>query len=212
MQGMNRVTFKAVFISVFIGTALVVGAMLINSFRPSVEVRQPSASLVKATGKCAQCHRRETSAVVHQYETSRHAARGINCLNCHKVQEGQESLDHKGFIIAKHLTAKNCAECHTTEYEQFLRSRHAAPAWAAVAGDADFTKEQIAFSEKYHKGAVRRAANPLTILEGPAATGAGRRRTSVGRVGAGGPAQRKPPAGAGRRERVAGGGLQAAGR
>ncbi len=166
---MNRPNFASVFVAIFLGTALIVAAMLIHSKRPATDLQQPSASFVKATGKCAECHRRETSSVVHQFETSQHAAKGLNCLDCHKAVKGQEKLDHKGFVIAKHLTAKNCAECHTTEYDQYLRSRHAAPAWAAVAGARDFTDEQIAFGEKYHEGAVDRPDNSLALLEGPAA-------------------------------------------
>ena len=99
--------------------------------------------------------------------------RGVSCLECHKAVEGQETQAHKGFTIAKHLTAKNCSECHSTEYTQFLRSRHAAPAWAAVSGARDFTTEQIAFAEKYHKGAVNRPPNPLAIREGESAINVG---------------------------------------
>jgi hydroxylamine dehydrogenase len=129
--------------------------------------------LVRATGKCAECHRRETSAVVHEYELSRHSSAGVNCLDCHQVVGGQKELPHRGFTIAAKVTAANCRQCHQTEYEQYLRSRHAAPAWAAVAGKGDFTAEQVAFSEKYHKGAVDRPAHPLIQVEGPVAANKG---------------------------------------
>lgn len=155
--------------AVFLGTALVVASFLIHSQRPATDTLQPSASFVRATGKCAGCHRRETSSVVHQFEMSAHAANAVNCLDCHAPAEGQEKIDHRGFVIAKELTAKNCATCHRTEYDQFLRSRHAAPAWAAVAGSTDFSAEQVAFAEKHHQGAVQRSPNQLAILEGPAA-------------------------------------------
>ncbi len=162
-------SFRGVFVAVVVSTALVVSAFVLNHFRPQVEVQQPSAALVRAVGKCAECHRQETAAVVHQYETSRHAAKGVNCLDCHRPVDGQTPVDHRGFIIAAKLTAANCAQCHKTQYEQYLRSRHAAPAWAAVTGTADFTEEQIAAGEKFHPGAVRREANALVEAEGPAA-------------------------------------------
>ncbi|MCZ6676937.1 MAG: multiheme c-type cytochrome [Candidatus Poribacteria bacterium] len=165
--------FKSVFISVFIGTALIVAAFIINAKRPAKETAQPGAEFVRATGKCAECHRKETSAVVHQFQRSRHAAKWVNCLDCHTALEGQESQEHRGFTIAKHLTAKNCSQCHATEYNQFIKSRHGAPAWAAVTGKGDFTPEQIAFAETYHRGAVDRAANQLAILEGPGAINTG---------------------------------------
>lgn len=163
-------TFRSVFIAVFIGTALVVAAFLLHSLRPAAETDQPSAALARATGKCASCHRQETAAVVAEYETSAHARQGINCLECHQPQPGQQSVDHRGFEIAAQVTAANCAQCHADEYRQFLRSRHAAPAYAAVTGPEPFTPEQVAFAERYHPGAVDRPANALAVLEGPAAT------------------------------------------
>ena len=49
--------FRNVFIALVIGTALVVSAFLINAQRPRIVVEQPSADFVKASGKCAECHR-----------------------------------------------------------------------------------------------------------------------------------------------------------
>lgn len=166
-------SFKSIFISVFLGTALIVTALIFNAKRPLTETDQPSPDFVRATGKCATCHRRETAAVIHQFEHSEHAKQGVTCLDCHQAAENQETQAHRGFTIAKHLTAKNCSGCHSTEYTQFLRSRHAAPAWAAVTGAKDFTPEQIAFAEKYHKGAVNRPANRLAITEGESAINVG---------------------------------------
>ena len=162
-------SFRSVFISVFLGAALIVAALIINRQRPSRETAQPSAALVRATGKCAECHRMETSAVVHQFELSKHARTGVNCLDCHQPLGGQERVDHRGFALTASVTAKNCSECHSSEYQQFLKSRHAAPAWAAVAGRADFTEEQIAFAETYHAGAVNRPASALAKKEGKGA-------------------------------------------
>lgn len=166
-------SFRALFSTIVIATAMLVAAFLLNSQRPAAQVHQPSASFVRASGKCAECHRRETSAVVHEFEMSAHAAKDVNCLDCHRPVKGQESLDHRGFVIAKHLTSANCRECHETEYRQFERSRHGAPAWAAVSGAADFTPEQIALAEQFHHGAVNRPANALVQVEGPAAVNKG---------------------------------------
>jgi hypothetical protein len=166
-------SFRGVFITVFLGTALIVAAFMLNARRPRSDIGYPSGALVRATGKCAECHRRETSAVVHEFEMSRHSASGVNCLECHRNVEGQEPLEHRGFTIARKVTAANCKECHATEYQQFLRSRHAAPAWASVAGPGDFTKEQVAFSERFHKGAVDRKPMAITALEGTVAVSQG---------------------------------------
>ena len=162
-------SFRAVFIAVVVGASLIAAALILHSRRPDVELEQPTADHVRATGKCASCHRRETAAVVAQYEQSRHAESGISCLDCHAPRQGQEEQDHKGFVIATALTAKNCAQCHATEYEQYERSRHAAPAWAAVRGREPFTEQQVAHAEEFHPGAVDRPPNALAALEGEAA-------------------------------------------
>ncbi len=73
-------SFRSVFIAVVIAFALILGAFLINRARPRVETEQPTAALVRATGKCAECHLRTQYSVVHEYEMSMHAQRGVNCL------------------------------------------------------------------------------------------------------------------------------------
>ena len=140
-------TFKYVFIAVFLGTALVVSALLVNRARPQQETSQPSADFVRAAGKCVECHRRETSAIIHQYAKSQHAVHNVTCYDCHRPQPDQATMEHKGFTLAQHLTASNCRQCHATEYDQFVRSRHGAPAWAAVVGSDGFSEEQITFAE-----------------------------------------------------------------
>lgn len=157
--------FKHIFIAVFVGTALVVVAFLLNRQRPAHETQQPSADFVKATGKCAECHSNETSAVVHQFERSAHTKQGVTCLDCHQPLEGQKETNHRGFTVTEDVTSKNCASCHADEYEQFERSRHAAPAWAAVKGREPFTDAQIAHADQYHEGAVDGSADKLAQLE-----------------------------------------------
>ncbi|HMB89926.1 MAG TPA: multiheme c-type cytochrome [Rhodothermales bacterium] len=166
-------TFRSVFIAVLIATVILVAALLIHMRRPAVETQQPTPELVLATGKCANCHRNETAAIVTEYERSRHAQENVTCLDCHGPRDNQESFDHRGFVLAKQVTALNCDQCHATQYNEFLRSRHAAPAYAAVQGSAPFTEEQVAFSETYHEGAVDRPPNALAMLEGEAAITSG---------------------------------------
>lgn len=162
-------SFRSVFLAVVIAFALIVGAFLLNRARPRVETDQPTPQLVRATGKCAECHARTQYSVVHEYEMSAHAGKGVNCLDCHQPSAGQEKEDHHGFVISKHLTAGNCRSCHENIYQQFLRSRHAAPAWAAIYGEKGLTREQVNFSETYQPGGTRRPQHPFVQLEGGAA-------------------------------------------
>jgi hydroxylamine dehydrogenase len=166
-------SFRAVFIAVVIAFALILAAFLINRARPRIETEQPSAALVRATGKCAECHLRTQYSVVHEYEMSMHARKGVNCLDCHQPAAGQEKKDHHGFVISTKLTAGNCRSCHESIYQQFLHSRHAAPAWAAIYGEKGLTPEQVNFSETYQPGGTRRPPHPFVQLEGGSAMTSG---------------------------------------
>jgi len=166
-------SFRAVFIAVSIAFALVLVAFLINRARPSVETEQPRADFVRASGKCAECHVRTQYSIVHEYEMSKHAQKGINCLDCHQPAAGQKGKEHNGFTIVSSLTAGNCRRCHEDIYQQFVRSRHAAVSWAAVRGEKAFSPEQVSFAETYQPGGVKRPPHPFTTLEGPSAMTSG---------------------------------------
>lgn len=165
--------FRAVFIAVVIGTALVVSAYLVNSHRPKLVVQQPTAAFVTASGKCAECHRNNQYSIVHEFEMSKHASKGVTCLDCHQVAQGQTGTNHNGFVINTAVTPANCRGCHAAIYDEFARSRHAAPSWVAVVGNADFSPEMIEQMEKLHPGSMKRPPHPLTKLEGGAAAQSG---------------------------------------
>ena len=71
------------------------------------------------------------------------------------------------------MTPGNCRICHAAIYDQFVRSRHAAPSWVAVAGNKDFSPAMISQMEKLHPGSMERSAHPLTKLEGESSTTSG---------------------------------------
>jgi hypothetical protein len=166
-------SFRPVFIAVVVSFGLVISAFLINRARPRVEVDQPSAAFVRASGKCAECHTRQQYSVVHEYEMSRHAQQGVNCLDCHQPAARQQGQEHHGFTIVTHQTAGNCRACHETIYQEFTRSRHAAVSWAAVFGSAGLTDEQVAYAERYQAGYAKRPPHPLVAVEGASATTSG---------------------------------------
>ncbi len=166
-------SFRPVFIAVVIAFALVVGAFLVNRARPRVETEQPSAEFVRATGKCAECHTMQQYSIVHEYELSRHAQRGISCLDCHKPAEGQHGEEHHSFTIVAKLTAGNCRSCHESIYQEFLHSRHAAVSWAAVFGEPGLKADQVEFAERFQPGYARRPPHPLVAAEGASAASSG---------------------------------------
>jgi hydroxylamine dehydrogenase len=165
--------FRPVFIAVVVAFGLIVSALLINRARPRVETDQPSGVLVRASGKCAECHARQQYAVVHEYEMSRHATKGVNCLDCHQPASAQQKVEHHGFTIASKLTAGNCRSCHEPIYQEFLHSRHAAVSWAAVFGEKGLKPEQVDFAERFQPGYARRPPHPFVTLEGASAMTSG---------------------------------------
>jgi len=167
-------SFRSVFIAVVIAFGLIVAGFLINRARPRVETEQPTEALVRASGKCAECHVRQQYSVVHEYEMSVHAQKSINCLDCHQPAQNQKGQEHHGFVIVTKLTAGNCRSCHEGIYQEFVRSRHAAVSWAAVYGEQVLKPEQVAFSEQYQPGGVKgRAPHPFVTLEGVSAMTSG---------------------------------------
>ena len=174
--------FRSVFIAVVLGFALVIAAFLLNRQRPKIETEQPNAALVRASGKCAECHYSQQYSVVHEYEMSMHARKGVSCLDCHQPATNQQHKDHHGFVITTHMTAGNCRSCHETIYLQFLRSRHAAVSWAAIYGEKGLSPEQVAFAETNQPGYAKRPPHPFVTMEGGSAMVSGCEQChSVGR-------------------------------
>ena len=61
---MNRIAVATV-----VGTVVLVGvALVINQQRPKSDVTRPSAEEVKGTGRCVECHRVQTAAIVRQWQ------------------------------------------------------------------------------------------------------------------------------------------------
>src|SRR5581483_1739006 len=166
--------FRSVFIAITVSFALILAAFLVNRARTKVETEQPRSELVRASGKCAECHARTQYSIVHEYEMSKHAIKGVSCLECHQAAPGQDKKEHHGFTITSaRLTAGNCRSCHEQIYQQFLRSRHAAPSGAAIYGEKGLTPEQVKFSETYQPGGTRRPPHPFVQLEGASAMTSG---------------------------------------
>ena len=106
---------------------------MVNGRRPRSDVTQPTAALVRATGKCAECHRRETSAVVHEFEMSRHSATGVNCLECHRTSRARSRSNTAGSRSPRRDGGQLQA-VPPDRVRQYLRSRTPPRAWASVAG------------------------------------------------------------------------------
>lgn len=78
--------------------------------------------------KCIDCHVKKGVAEggINDWKKSRHAAKGIGCLECHKAGEKDpDAFKHEGFIVATIVSPKDCAQCHKDESQEFQDSHHA---------------------------------------------------------------------------------------
>jgi hypothetical protein len=75
---------------------------------------------------CVDCHRKQSPALVMEWERSRHAAEDVGCIECHAAEEGDvDGWRHEGELISALVTPKDCSICHAREVEEFSTSHHA---------------------------------------------------------------------------------------
>lgn len=84
------------------------------------------AIVTGANQGCVSCHAKDSPALVMEWEFSRHAKVGIGCIECHTADKSDvDAWLHEGVYISALVTPKDCARCHTKEYEEFATSHHA---------------------------------------------------------------------------------------
>lgn len=75
---------------------------------------------------CIDCHKKTSKGLVAQWHESAHRLAGMNCLDCHRADIGDDdSITHEGEVIATVVSPKDCGVCHIEEYEQQKGSVHA---------------------------------------------------------------------------------------
>ena len=102
-------SFRSVFLAVVIAFALMASGFPDQSRtgpRSKPSSRAPSSCVRPANAPSVTPATQYS--VVHEYEMSMHASKGVNCLDCHQPAAGQEKKDHHGFVISTKLTAGNC--------------------------------------------------------------------------------------------------------
>ena len=169
-----------------IGISVTIGILLIiylftklPSGGESGTVENNSNTVVfDSADKCATCHRRVSPDIVNQFATSTMAKAGVKCTDCHVVNKSNPiGKEHEGFFITVSPTPKQCSKCHPSEARQFNHSRHGAPAWMALTGFEDFSKEQKEFvnqsipeANRGPNGIITATRNSLFDIEGPSVT------------------------------------------
>ncbi len=131
-------------------------------------------ALTNSMDECIGCHRNTTPGIINQYGFSTMAAVGVTCSDCHEVNEDYPGAqNHMGqFFILPEPTPALCGKCHNQQVRQFTRSRHSAPAYAAMRGTDDFNPQQLEIYEAIPEGDYEpdKLRNALYDLEGPEIT------------------------------------------
>jgi hypothetical protein len=86
-----------------------------------------------ADGKmCVDCHKLGNPGIVADWNDSKHASRGVGCLDCHRAKEGdvgaiqhEKGKNGKPLYIITAVTPKQCGTCHKKEVDEQQRSHHA---------------------------------------------------------------------------------------
>jgi hydroxylamine dehydrogenase len=87
---------------------------------------KPHISVPASSKACVDCHTQSTPGLVAHWEGSKHAERGVGCLECHQAQKGEvDGFDHYGLHIATVVTPNDCAKCHADIAGEFGGSHHA---------------------------------------------------------------------------------------
>ena len=90
------------------------------------EEEEAGPIVTAANESCVTCHSKDSPALVMEWEISRHAQFGIGCIDCHQAEEGDiDGWNHEGALVSALVTPKDCAKCHTREFEEFAGSHHA---------------------------------------------------------------------------------------
>lgn len=95
------------------------------------ESARPAGEIGKDWGnpkgdKCVECHRAETPGLTQEWNNSQHGQRGVNCLDCHGIKDGdKDGFKHEGQMISVIVTPKDCSNCHMTEFQEMDGSHHA---------------------------------------------------------------------------------------
>ncbi len=90
------------------------------------QAQRADPMITRDNQKCVECHRRNSPALVMEWEYSHHAGDGVGCLDCHIAEQGEpDAWLHEGEYVSALVTPKDCAQCHEKEYNEFSHSHHA---------------------------------------------------------------------------------------
>ena len=98
--------------------------------------------------RCVTCHTEKGIALkaIDHWKQSLHAQQNISCTDCHTAKKGDFDAFYcpeSDFLVAKHPTPKDCAECHAQQVDEFADSKHAHQFWLIKNADRSIFENPI---------------------------------------------------------------------
>ena len=97
---------------------------------PQLKEYRIDRTVSKDAEECRDCHAKESSGLVADWASSRHANASITCLDCHAassadVDVSKDHFEHDKTAISAIVSPKDCSRCHPSEAAEYDRSKHA---------------------------------------------------------------------------------------
>lgn len=146
---MSNIKIQQWLIGIF-SILLIVTLMIVATVEvKKTQGHKPEIDVDKISNQCIACHEIENIAVkqIDAWEGSEHAIMGIGCNDCHEAKEDDfdaQRCPESDFLIARHPTPKDCAECHEQQVAEFTNSKHAHQFWLLKNADRAILENPIA--------------------------------------------------------------------
>jgi hypothetical protein len=130
----NSLRTQKLLVGIF--SILLVIILIIVAF-VEMKVTRDAKPVIEISGvnkNCVTCHTQKGIAVkaIDHWKQSLHAQQNISCVDCHTAKEGDFDAFYcpeSDFLVARHPTPKDCAECHEQQVQEFSASKHAHQFW-----------------------------------------------------------------------------------
>ncbi|MBT3923437.1 MAG: hydroxylamine oxidoreductase [Nitrospina sp.] len=107
----------------FLGALLIVGGIESNK---RVLGKKAFIKVSTSSKNCVDCHTVTSPSLVEQWRDSKHAMKGVGCIECHEAKPADaDAWEHEGALVAVVVSPKDCSKCHANENDQFQASHHA---------------------------------------------------------------------------------------
>ena len=110
----------------FVASLLFVQWMEVARKREEVGLARPRIAVPAASRDCVDCHAKASAGLVAHWKGSKHARKGIGCVECHQADKvDPDGFSHYGVFIATVVTPRDCGRCHGEVAAEFGKSHHA---------------------------------------------------------------------------------------